>query len=155
MHQMMKWIILFATSALIADGSSDTSSAVATAISYRRTVLDPITTFDRCAAAAATGHAPGALDSIFGQRAASGLSSGTACQARTTARSAQGAKVDSVVVGDSIAKVHVTVYRSDRAHSETYNLRRLPPNGGRTWGVSDVRVWGAVQYHATRSETAS
>jgi hypothetical protein len=155
MHQMVKCIILLATSALIVDGTSDRASAVATAISYRRTVLDPVTTFDRCAAAAATGNAPGALDSIFGQRAASGLSSGTACQARTTARSAQGARVDSIVVGDSTAQVHVTVYRSDRVHSETYNLRRLPPNGGRTWGVSDIRVWGAVQYHARRSEPAS
>jgi hypothetical protein len=155
MLKLVNWFLLAASAFALPVGGPETTAAVATTIAYRRTVIDPVITFDRCAAAAATGHAPEALDTILGPRAALALSPGTdECRTRSTPRPRRGARIDSVAVADSIAHVHVTVYRSDRAHSETYNLRRLPPSGGRTWGVQDVRIWGAVQYHPVRSEIA-
>jgi hypothetical protein len=154
MHALLT-LFLLATSAALAAGSTDASDVVTSTIRYRRIVIDPAgaTAFERCAAAAAAGHAPQALDSVVGEFAASALSAWTgACPKRTGPRSRSGAVIESVAIADSTAEVRVRVFRGEWSHHETYNLRRRPV-GGDGWGVRDVRIWGVLRIHPVRSDS--
>ncbi|HET7232184.1 MAG TPA: hypothetical protein VFJ16_19410 [Longimicrobium sp.] len=51
--------------------------------------------------------------------------------------------VDSVSVTDSLARVQVTVRHGEYVHRETFTL--APHRVGTSWGVRDVRLWGAMQ----------
>ncbi|HZG42652.1 MAG TPA: hypothetical protein VEY93_06790 [Longimicrobium sp.] len=147
MLKVANWLLL-AASALASAGRPDTSAIVEVVIEHRRLLIDEVTAFDRCAAAAVAGHEPAALDSVFRSRiAAGGLSQWTGeCPERSpaTAGNKQEARVDSVSVSGSTAQAFVTVWRGEWTHYEVYTVRRRP-NAILGWGVEAVRLWGWIQ----------
>jgi hypothetical protein len=142
MHSLLNWVLV-AASAFHVSGSPEKSAVVAAVIEHRRMLIDQVTLFERCAAGAAAGRAPAALDSNFSPNAVAGLSPWTGdCPNRLMIEgSPQGARINSVSISDSAAQVTVQVYRGEWSHHETYNLRRLRHG----WGVQEVLLAGWLQ----------
>jgi hypothetical protein len=142
MYSLLSWVLL-AASAFPTGGSPDSSAVVEAVIEHRRMLIDEVTHFERCAAGAAAGRAPAALDSIFSPTAVLGLSpaTGECPDWLMIAGSPRGARISSVSITDSSAQVSVQVYRGEWSHHETYNLRRLRHG----WAVRDVRLAGWLQ----------
>jgi hypothetical protein len=115
-------------------------------IRYRRAWLADSTRFDACSVWEWTGGgtnlSPGGADPARVLL----VPEGNGCVRGRVSTVAQAARrvvvVDSAAV-DSVARVTVTVRHGEYTHRETFSL--VPHRAGATWGVRDVKLWGAIQ----------
>jgi hypothetical protein len=123
------------------------TSVVNAVISYRRSFLADTTRFDACSVYDWTARQPQfPTGTANAERVLLGVA-GEACAHGRVSPAAQAVRhvvlVDSATVSGSRAVVLLTVRHGEYTHHETFTL--VGHNGGATWGVSDVRLWGSIQ----------
>jgi hypothetical protein len=122
-------------------------AAVSEAMAFRRDALGDPLVFDACAIYERTGRPRAFLEGIRpGLRNLLDRPLEDPCSApcpMANARTTRVVVVDSVVISDSLAQVHLSVRRGEWSYREVHHLRWLGP--GRGWAFREVRITNPIR----------
>ena len=117
-----------------------------TVIRFRRAWLADSTRFDACSVSRWIGRGSDGTPPVMNPERVLLGQGGAECVPGRLSPAAQAAQhvvvVHSVVPSDSVTRVQVSVRHGDYRHFETFSL--IPHRMRGTWGVREVRVWGAI-----------
>lgn len=125
----------------------DALSAVGEAMYFRRSALGDSLPFDACSVYERTGRPAGFPQGLLpGVRPLLDHPVADPCGRagpEAGVRYPRVVRVDSVVIADSTAQVHLQVRRGEWAYNEVHHLVARPGRGG--WGMREVRTCNAIQ----------